>query len=123
MKKFKFDIKEYRNSFIEWFIIASFSGIDDKEREKIVSIQEEKRKNDDNSFEVTMQINGISVNPKTAISGLQEQFNRMVNEKAKEIVDNIISDKFDIIDENINDVNSLVSSFKERLIKSTGLEE
>lgn len=101
---------EDRGSFINWFIIASLTGIDINDKIK------------SDPMVVTMQINGEEVNPANSIDRLEQQFDRMVRDTACEMLDDLrykISEKLEFnIEEMIasikeeaeeDDINSLVN--------------
>ena len=78
---------EDRHSFLHWFIIASLTGIEITD--KIRS----------HPMLVTMQINGQEVNPVNSINRLEDQFNRMVEDKACAMLESMrteIDDKLDL---------------------------
>ena len=85
-----------RDSFLHWFIIASLTGVE---------ITEEIRSR---PMVVTMQINGEEVNPANYIKRLGEEFDRMVNDKSQEAIEDLrdrIIEKLDLgIDSLIGEV-------------------
>tara|TARA_R110000744_G_scaffold51361_1_gene110620 strand:- start:495 stop:788 length:294 start_codon:yes stop_codon:yes gene_type:complete len=68
---------EDRDTFLHWFIIASLTGVEITEEIKA------------NPMLVTMQINGQEVNPANSIERLEQQFDRMVKDKACEMLDDL----------------------------------
>jgi hypothetical protein len=68
---------ENRDSFLHWFIIASLTGVEITAPMK------------SNPMNITMQINGEEVNPLNSIDRLEQQFERMVRDKACSLVEDI----------------------------------
>jgi len=68
---------ENRDSFLHWFIIASLTGVEITAHMK------------SNPMNITMQINGEEVNPLNSIDRLEQQFERMVRDKACSLVEDI----------------------------------
>lgn len=83
---------EDRDSFIHWFIIATLSGVE---------ITENMR---DCPRNLTMQLNGEDVNPENAIDRLEEEFNRMVEQKAKEMLDDMRRDILQPFEEKVEEM-------------------
>lgn len=89
---------ENRDTFLHWFIIASLTGVEITEEIKA------------NPMLVTMQINGQEVNPVNSIERLEQQFDRMVKDKACEMIEDLkykINEKVDLgIDELLGEVKA-----------------
>ena len=92
---------EDRDSFINWFIIASLAGIE--------ITGEIKSK----PMVVTMQINGEEVNPANSIDRLEKQFDRMVKDKACEMIDELKWDLGEKIRLNLEEVKYWSEYIKE----------
>lgn len=87
-KEFNFDVTKFRDTFLEWFISESLTGIDNKKMSEIVKLKSNK-----GDFKITMQVNGIDVDPEKAIKYLGQQYHKQVIEGARELADEIINEK------------------------------
>lgn len=96
-----------RDSFAHWFIIASLSGVKITENIK------------NRPMDVKMQINGEDVNPEKAILRLEEEFDRMVNSKARELLQEWKGDVMEPFEDKIKDMteslDGLISDKLQRL--------
>ena len=91
---------EDRDSFIHWFIIASLTGIEITDAVK------------SKPMVVTMQINGEEVNPANSIDRLEDQFDRMVRDKACEMFDDL---KYRIVEKLEYNIDEMIASIKEEV--------
>ena len=86
-----------RESFLHWFVIASVAGIKTKSEE----LCKEPRL-------ITMQLNGVEIDPLRAINRMEEEFDRLVEKKAKELVEDITDDILSPFEEQVEDLTSAV---------------
>jgi hypothetical protein len=66
---------EDRDSFLHWFIIAALTGVTITDNMK-----------SDKETNITMQLNGVEINPINSINRLEDQFDRMVKDKSIELI-------------------------------------
>ena len=100
------EFKEH-NSFIHWFLIAALTGI-----EITKEVKAKPRL-------VTMLINGVEINPLKAITRLEEQFDRMVADKAKEQVEEIKKDIMAPFDEQVEDMTAALKMMVDKKLSPT----
>lgn len=86
-----------REGFLHWFLIASVAGLKTKSKEMC----KEPRM-------VTMQLNGVEIDPLRAINRLEEEFERRIEERAKEMVEDITNDILTPFNDQVEDLTSAV---------------
>lgn len=97
---------EDKDSFNYWFMIASLTDIDITDNIK------------DYPRVITMQINGDEINPENALKRLKEECDHKVNEKAKELAEQMKYEILDPISEKLVDIeNSIDKQFEEYIEK------
>lgn len=88
-----------REGFLHWFLIASLTDV----KTKSEKMYKEPRM-------VTMQLNGVEIDPMRAINRLEEEFDRLVEVKAKEMIEDITDDILDPFNEQVEDLTSAVKN-------------
>ena len=86
--------KEYKNrdSFIQWFLICALKGVEITE-----NVRNEPR-------DVKMQLNGVELNPLHALKRLEKEFNRLVEKKALERIEEIENDILEPFNEQVEEL-------------------
>lgn len=92
---------EERDSFLKWFLIASLAGI---KVEGVVT---------DVPRILTLQLNGVDINPEAAIIRLEEQFDRLVAEKAQELFEEMKRDILEPFEDKVKEMTAAVSALLE----------
>lgn len=92
-----------RESFINWFLIAALSGVEITDK-----VRSEPRM-------VTMQLNGVEINPLAALKRLEEQFDRVVSEEAKKLFEEKQRAIFSPFEDKIREMSECVSSIIEQI--------
>lgn len=103
------------SEFFQWFFITSTAiakdGLTIEEFvNKVVDGGERDEKGEltgNNRFQIF--VNGIEVDPYSALSELQKQFDSVVAKKANEIAKDIISEKFSNINLALDNINEIVN--------------
>jgi len=107
--KIKLDLSE---TFLQWFVITSSSlnieGLFDNK--KLLEIAD---KQVDGFYTITMQVNGIEVNPKVAIEELEKQYNTSVKSTAEKLLKekyNVLLDEVQLKTEELREtINKKIS--------------
>lgn len=108
-EKWTFDWhKEPNHSFLKWLLPTLLGKIDNETWEKIT---EATAKSSD--VQITVQINGIEVNPKYFLESLERNYELNTAAEAK----NIIDTKFENLDQAIEGLNILVERARQSMIK------
>lgn len=89
---------EDRDGFLHWFLIASLAGI--KVEGAVTEVPRI----------VTMQLNGVEVNPEAAIKRLEEQFDMLVVEKANELFEELKQDILKPFEDKVEEMTEVVKS-------------
>jgi hypothetical protein len=87
---------ENRRSLLHWFLIDSLVGI--KIEQPITDIPRI----------LTMQLNGIEINPLKAIERLEEQFDKLVEEKARELFEELKRDILEPFEDKVKELTDSV---------------
>ena len=83
---------EDRESFVQWFLIAAIAGME--MTEAVVS----------KPSNITMQINGIEMNPLRAIQRMEEEFKRQIKVAANEKVEDLKNEILNPFEEQVPDM-------------------
>jgi hypothetical protein len=97
-----------RDSFIHWFLICALKGVDITDQ-----IRAEPRK-------VTMQLNGVELNPMHALKRLEGEFDRLVEKSALEKVEDLKRDILEPFEEQVEDMTSALKKLVESKLPSLG---
>jgi len=83
---------EKRESFVNWFLICALSGVE------ITDQVRDKPRN------VTMQLNGVEINPLHAIDRLEGEFDRLVEKSVQEKIEQLKTSILNPLEEQIGDM-------------------
>ena len=89
---------EDRDAFLHWFLIASLAGI------KVEGAVTEVPRN------LTMQLNGVDLNPEAALKRLEEQFDKLVAEKAQDLFEEMKRDILEPFEDKVKEMTDAVDS-------------
>ncbi|MFA7287249.1 MAG: hypothetical protein WC055_00055 [Melioribacteraceae bacterium] len=92
-------------SFHHWFMISALSGIDITEEIKSIPRV------------ITMQINGVEINPEKALSRLEEEFDGLVEKEAKKMVQEMKNDILDPFEEKVRELTEGIEELIENKLK------
>lgn len=92
-------------SFHHWFMISALSGVEITETVK------------DAPRVVTMQINGVEMNPEKALARLEEEFDRLADKKAKETIKEIKNDILEPFEEKVKELTEAVEELIENKLR------
>ena len=100
-------MKEDRDGFANWFIICALTESE---------VGPDANIGGDIPYILKMQLNGIEIDPIKAIDSLEKQMNRMVEERALEMVEETKKDILEPFEEKVEDLtNSLDALIKEKI--------
>jgi hypothetical protein len=94
-----------RESFIQWFLIAAMAGMD--MTETVVA----------KPSNITMQINGIEMNPLRAIQRMEEEFKRQIEDAANEKVEDLKNEILDPFEEQVQDMTAALKNLVSKKLK------
>lgn len=88
-----------KDEFVKWFIIASIAGVNitDKMRQRPMMI--------------TMQVNGIEVDPYRAMKRLEEQYDSIVARKARQMVEELKNDILEPFEDKVMEITQAMEQF------------
>ena len=78
--------------FINWFIIAAVTGVDITEAMKR------------GTKDITMQVNGDEVDPLRALTRLEEEFDRMIEIRASELIEDLKRDILTPFEDKVDEI-------------------
>ena len=99
----KFNLKDHRDTILERLVIAGFQKAT-KEESKIIMDAQEVKGGGYSVYDVTMQINGVEVDPESFVKRWQDGVSESITDLAQELVDDKFKEKFEELDETLDTV-------------------